>query len=279
MVSMNVIAVIVTHDPELDRFRLVLDRVSGQVGRVIIVDNDSRGKGVLRDLCGGFGNCDFVEVCFNSGVAHALRVGVNYASKYKPGWLLFLDDDTVPMGNAVGKVLGLINNLPRFVLDRVGAVLLSSADGDCGIGEVRYGVFSGTLVRADVAVRVCCRDDFFLDQADHDLYSRIRELGYLTLGINCRLVDHRLGTMRWSKILHRPINYEPPWRYYYIVRNSTRLLIEGRIDPAFYIRQLINWGVRILLADGPWRLIKPLGLGIIHAMLNELGYVESRVFT
>jgi hypothetical protein len=63
---MSIVTVIVIHDPELDRFRLVLDRVSGQVGRVIIVDDDSRGKGVLRDLCGGFGNCDFVEVGFNS---------------------------------------------------------------------------------------------------------------------------------------------------------------------------------------------------------------------
>jgi rhamnosyltransferase len=279
MVLMNVIAVIVSHDPELDRFRLVLDRVSGQVGRVIIVDNDSRGKGVLRGLCGGFGNCDFVEVGFNSGVAHALRVGVNYASKYRPDWLLFLDDDTVPMGNAVGRVLGLINNLPRFVLDRVGAVLMGSVDGDCGVGEVRYGVFSGTLVRADVAARVCCRDDFFLDQADFDMYSRIRELGYITLGINCRLVDHRLGTMRWTKILHKLVDYEPPWRYYYIIRNSTRLLIEGRMDFTFYRWQLISWGIRILFTDGPWRLIKPLGLGIIHAILNELGYIEPRTFT
>ncbi len=203
-------------------------------------------------MCGGFGNCDFVEVCFNSGVAHALRVGVNYASKYKPDWLLFLDDDTVLMDNAVDRVLGLINNLPRFVLDRVGAVLMGSVDSDCGIGEVMYGIFSGTLVKADVAARVCCKDDFFLDQADFDMYSRIRELGYLTLGINCRLVDHRLGTKRWSKILHKSIDYEPPWRYYYIVRNSTKLLIEGRMDTAFYIRQLIDYGVRILLADVFW---------------------------
>ena len=150
MVSMNVIAVIVTHDPELDRFELVLDRVSGQVDHIIIVDNDSRSKGVLRGLCGGVGNCDFVEVGFNSGVAHALRVGVNYASKYKPDWLLLLDDDTVPMNNAVGKVLGLISNLPRFILDRVGAVLMGSVNGDCGIGEVRYGVFSGTLIKGNV---------------------------------------------------------------------------------------------------------------------------------
>jgi len=115
---MSVIAIIVSHDPELDRFRLVLDQASKQVGRVVVVDNGSKTKDILRDLCNSVGNCDFVEVCFNSGVARALRVGVNYAIKYGPDWLLLLDDDTVLMSNAVGKVLGLINNLPRFVLDR-----------------------------------------------------------------------------------------------------------------------------------------------------------------
>jgi len=89
---------------------------------------------------------------------------------------------------------------------------MGSVDGDCGIGEVRYGIFSGTLIRADVAFRVCCRDDFFLDQADFDMYSRIRKPGYFTLSVNCKLVDHRLGTVRWSKILHKLIDYEPPWR-------------------------------------------------------------------
>jgi hypothetical protein len=63
---MGVVAVIVSHDPELDKFRLVLNRASRQVDHIIIVDNDSRSKGVLRDLCGGVGNCDFVEVGFNS---------------------------------------------------------------------------------------------------------------------------------------------------------------------------------------------------------------------
>jgi rhamnosyltransferase len=280
---MSVVAIIVTYNPELSRFKYVLNQASKQANHVIIVDNGSKTKDILKKLCNETNNCDFVEISFNSGVAHALRVGVNYASKCKPDWLLFLDDDTVLMSNAVGRALGLISNLPEFVLDRVGAVLMGSVDGDCGIGEVRYGIFSGTLIRADIAVRVCCRDGFFLDQADYDMYSRIRRHGYFTFSIDCRLVDHRLGMKRWvpiiSNIFHRSVDYEPPWRYYYIVRNSTRLLLEGRMDFTFYMRQLINWGIRILLADGPWKLIKPLGLGIIHAILNELGYVESKAIT
>jgi len=43
--------------------------------------------------------------------------------------------------------------------------------------------------------------------------------------------ESNTGVKRWvsiiSNILHRSINYEPPWRYYYIIRNSTRLLLEG----------------------------------------------------
>jgi len=191
-------------------------------------------------LYNGVGNCDFIEVCFNSGVAHALRVGVNYAIKYGPDWLLLLDDDTVAMSNAVGNVLGLINNLPRFVLDGVSAVLMGSVNGDCGVGEARYGIFSGTLIRADVAAGICCRGDFFLDQADFDMSSRIRELGYLTFGIKCKLIDHKLGTKRWVPMLRRYVPYEPPWRYYYIVRNSTKLIFEHKMDIVKYINQLLN---------------------------------------
>jgi rhamnosyltransferase len=196
---MNITAIIVTYNPELSRFRHVFNQASKQVNHVIIVDNGSKAKDILRKLCNEANNCHFVEIGFNSGVAHALRIGINYASRYGADWLLFLDDDTILTINAVVKALDLISNLPRFVLDRVGAMLLSSADGDCSISEVKYGIFSGTLIRADIAARVCCRDDFFLDQADHDMYSRIRELGYLTLSIDCRLIDHRLGTVRWSK--------------------------------------------------------------------------------
>jgi len=47
----------------------------------------------------------------------------------------------------------------------------------------------------------------------------------------------------------------------------------------FYTIQLINSSIRIFFADGPWALIKPLGLGIIHALLNKLGYVDPRFFT
>jgi rhamnosyltransferase len=113
-----------------------------------------------------------------------------------------------------------------------------------------------------------------MDQADFDMYSRIRELGYITLGIKCKLIDHKLGTRRWVPMLRRYVPYEPPWRYYYIVRNSTKLLLESKMDIVKYIHQLLYWGTGILLVDGSRKLIKSFGLGIIHALLDELGYID-----
>jgi rhamnosyltransferase len=79
-------------------------------------------------------------------------------------------------------------------------------------------------------------------------------------------------------MLRRYVAYEPPWRYYYIVRNSTKLLFEYKMDIITYIIQLLHWGKGILLVDGPRKLVKSFGLGIIHALLDELGCIDSKYF-
>jgi len=274
IIRSKVAALIVAHNPIYTAFALVLGSVARQVDRVIIVDNGSDNRSSLEDLCKKLSNCEFIEVGFNSGVAYALKVGVRHAAiKHHPEWLLFLDDDTVVLNDALNKAFNIVNSLPVNVKERVGAVLLSSFVGDCTVKETRYGIFSGTLIKTQVALETCCRDDFFLDQADFDMYSRIRELHYLALSINCKLVNHRLGQKRWIKILsnisRKPSGYEPPWRYYYIVRNSTKLLLENKLDFKTYIDQLRGWGIRIIFADGIKAFIESFGLGLIHALLNN----------
>ena len=275
----KVAALIVAHNPDYATFALVLGSVARQVDRVIIVDNGSDNRSSLEDLCKKLGNCEFIEVGFNSGVAHALKVGARHAAiKHHPEWLLLLDDDTVVLNDALNKAFNIINNLPVNVKGKVGAVLLSSFVGDCTVKETRYGIFSGTLIKTQVALDTCCRDDFFLDQADFDMYSRIRELHYLALSINCKLVNHRIGQKRWIPILHKVTDYEPPWRYYYMVRNSTRLLIENRMRFSYYASQMMQWGSIIILVNGIRAFIKAFGLGLAHALLGEFGYLDRKFF-
>ncbi len=280
----NVVAVIVSHDPDLARFRLVLNSLVGEVDGVIIVDNASRNINEIMKLCGQVPNCSVVRLQFNSGIAYALMKGVHYAmDNYNPEWLLFLDDDTILINNALHTVFKAYTSLPEKIRDRVGVLHLGATEGDCKLYESRYNGFSGTLIKSNIAIKVCCRSNFFLDQADIDLYIRVRELGYLALNLNCKLTRHKLGVKAWvpviSNIVKRYVSYEPPWRYYYIVRNSTILLKEGRLDSLFYVRQLLDWGgIRILLRDGPLKFLKPLGLGLLHGIMNYEGVIEPRIF-
>ncbi|MEZ0346403.1 MAG: hypothetical protein ABWK01_07620 [Infirmifilum sp.] len=92
-------------------------------------------------------------------------------------------------------------------------------------------------------LKACCRDDFFLDQADFNIYFEVRGLGYKTIKINCEMLIHGLGVRTWVPFFsHRRrelVEYEPPWRLYYIVKNSTVLLLEGKMDAFTYLMQLI----------------------------------------
>jgi len=48
---MSIITIIVTHNPDLHRFKLVLASVAEQVNCVVIVDNGSDSKDFIKDLC------------------------------------------------------------------------------------------------------------------------------------------------------------------------------------------------------------------------------------
>ena len=275
---MNVITIIVTYNPDLKRFSQGFSSALMETDHVIVVDYNSQNKDLIKALCSSATNCEFIEMFFNSGIAHALRVGINYARKYEAKWFLFLDDDTILLKGSMAKALEIVDKLPEIIKQRIGTILLGSEEGYCNIKEIRYGIFSGTLIKGELVSKVCCRDEFFLDSADHDMYSRVRELGYLTLTIYCKLVNHRLGKMMWipvaSSILRKPTYYEPPWRYYYIVRNSTKLLIEGRIDFLFYLHQITDWGIKIIFVDGFKKFLRSLGLGLIHAFLDKFSYLD-----
>jgi hypothetical protein len=48
---MGVIAMIVTHNPSLERFRVVLGLAIKQTNHVVIIDNNSRNRDEVEDLC------------------------------------------------------------------------------------------------------------------------------------------------------------------------------------------------------------------------------------
>ena len=133
--------------------------------------------------------------------------------------------------------------------------------------EINNIITSGNLVRAEVFINLQFREEFFMDQVDFDFDYEVRKLGYRIILADGYLIDHRLAT-RVGKLL-----YEPQFRMYYIIRNSTVLLIEGKIPITNYLWQIAYWSFSSILHDGIVRFSKIFIVGIIDGLSRKLGKV------
>jgi len=299
----RVVAVVVTYNPNLMLFEKCLASIREQVYKIIVVDNASKNIENIIALSRKNG-CDFIENGFNAGVPYALKRGVEYSLRYAPTWILFLDQDSVVNDNAVAKVLKLYDTVPNYLKARIGILALGQRgpSNPCKMREVIYHTFSGTLIKSNVAVIIPFRINFFLDQADFDLYSRVREYGFKTILVECKLMDHRIGVpinmpvlfelkKLFVKILNeinvssldnivnpgeisKFINYENPQRFYYIVRNSLILLRERRKDVIAFVIDILRNGLAVLYVDGFKKFLHSFILGLAHGLIREEGYLK-----
>jgi len=285
----NVVAVIWLFNPKIERFAKVLKSIIGQVDKIILVDNNSNNIEHIQYLCESLKrkiDITLLRLRFNSGV-HALNLGMKYAcEKFNPTWILLLDQDTVVYRNAVAKVLKVLARLNPYIIDRLGALRMSgkkwSNEGGLRLIEDRYGIFSGCLINARIIKHIRIREDFFLDQADFDFFDRIRNQGFLTIVcLGERLIDHQIGTPLSIRVRLPLIgvieSYEPAWRYYYIVRNSTVLLMEGKLDIVFYLRQLIIYAIPLCFHEGIITFLKTISLALAHGLGRKLGYLNPKM--
>jgi rhamnosyltransferase len=299
----RVVAVVVTYNPNLMLFEKCLASIREQVYKIIIVDNASKNVENIIALSRKY-RCDFIENGFNAGVPYALKRGVEYSLRYAPTWILFLDQDSVVYSGAVTKVLKLYDALPNHLKARIGILALGQRgpSNPCKMREVIYHTFSGTLIKASMAAIIPFRINFFLDQADFDLYSRVREYGFKTILVECKLMDHRIGApinipvlfklkKLFIKILNeihisnlgnivipdeisKFINYENPQRFYYIVRNSLILLREKRKDVIAFVIDILRSALAVLYVDGFKRFLHSFILGLAHGLIGKEGYLK-----
>ena len=278
------VAVIWAFNPDIELLRKVLQSVIKQVDYTVIVDNASRNFRHIKNVCKNLGGkITLIRLNRNYGV-RALNVGMAYAiKKFNPIYILLLDDDTIVHPDAISKVL---NDIERMsIYERLGTVRLSFDDSIEKEGKIKsdkLGIFSGCIIKTEIIKKgVKIREEFFLDQADYDFFERIRKQGFKTLVYGEKLVEHRPGISLGIPIklpfIKKLISiYEPPWRYYYIVRNSTILLFEGKIEISFWMKQLIFFIVPLIFVDGIRVALRALVIGLAHALLKRLGYLDPQ---
>ncbi|MEM4773006.1 MAG: hypothetical protein QW648_03290 [Nanoarchaeales archaeon] len=216
----------------------------------------------------------FIQIGYNSGV-HAIKVGINYTLLRGVKYILILYQDTIVTSKkAVPMALDLFKKISKDVT----VVHLESESKPYLFKESdHYIIFSGSIIRADIFKfhpSIKLREEFFLDQADFDLFWQIRRKRYKILSLGKKAIYHKLGKsfMKPFILPIKPKIYEPSWRYYYIVRNSTLLLIERKMSFKAYIKQILFFLIPLIFVEEFMNAFKTLRLGLLHAKLKIMNH-------
>ncbi len=288
----GVAAVVVSYEPDLETFLPSLAATAAQVDRVLVVDNGSSNQARLAVELARMPTVVAILQSDNLGIATALNAGVRrLAEDGRHAWLLTLDQDTVLHERAVETVLDAFAGLDAAVQRRCGVVALAypgdgsprsgvhrpgrrSRFGEVGGGfrERRLLITSGNLVRRQVAETVPYEDELFVDQVDTAFSLAVRARGWSLLEYATALMDHRVGQLVEAD--GKLWRYEPGQRLYYIVRNSTALLLRSQLPPGVYVTQTAGWARAYAHVNGMRalpRLAAITLLGVVDGVAHRMG--------
>ncbi len=244
----DVCAVVVSYNPDPDILYRLVEELDRQVGTVVVVDNGSREADRLRGICSS--RAIFLELGDNRGIAAAHNAGIAHARQQNAGYVLLMDQDSIPAEDMVDQLVQAISRL-NDEQRRVSAV------GACYFGShidnesffVRFGwikfqraycsecppgkpipadflISSGSLIPLSVLDDVGDMDEgLFIDHVDTDWFLRASAAGYNAFGVCEALMQHGLGerTLRIWLGRMRNVPQHQSFRYYYIFRNSILL--------------------------------------------------------
>lgn len=193
---MNVMAGIVTYNPNLSRLVENLSSLKGQVTKVIVVDNHSENLNDIVDLLEAFPEVTFVRHDKNLGIAVALNRAMSWASARGGDWALLLDQDSVCTP-------GMVSELSRLVSPEVAIVAPAIFDRNISeipksnseASEVNFCITSGGIYSVTKWAEVGGYDEtMFMDFVDFDFCLRLRVAGFQIRRNPAAILVHEIGS-------------------------------------------------------------------------------------
>ena len=271
----NVFAVIVTRDPD-SGLRARFNSFAEHIDQVLVVDNRSQNAGMdaVDDFLNSLRNVAFLRNAENIGIAAALNQGCRFAIERGASWVLAFDQDSIPDRNFVSRVASEWRTLSAC--ERIGLIgvnfespggktLLSPGSG---MVDARVVITSGSLLNLAAWQQVGpFREDFFIDEVDHEYAIRLRRNGWQVKVTRQILMAHAMGSPSgprlagWQPLL----SHHSALRRYYMARNRVLLAREHiGFEPRFVVSQL----ARSLRESATVLLFEPQKTAKLSAMLR-----------
>ena len=251
----SVCAIIITYNPEVEKFYNVIKSISHNNQAIVIVDNGSKLQNIIQDIAKNH-NAAFIPLPENEGIAYAQNVGITYALKNNFHYVFLMDQDTIIPQNGIPSLLKTYSDL-EHAGEQIGSIgyayknthsqqlsqiwrchgtRLKKETIDLRqnkIFEVDFTIASGSLIAAKTFQKVGLMDaDLFIDLVDVEWGLRAQALGCKNFQSFEKIMEHSLGS-RSKKIFHEPRTIHPPIRNYYIIRNSIVVARMGHINKAW----------------------------------------------
>lgn len=283
--AVNVCAVVVVYFPDEGlegRLRAVL----AQVARLVLVDNTPDAVTPLEPRVAFLGDrVHCITNGANRGVATALNQGLGYALEQGFPWLLTLDQDSCVRSD----MMAVLTRACQFgqpqpavigsnYIDPVNQRLKISVENDVSGVEQKTVITSGSLVDVAVAREIGgFRDDYFIDQLDHEFCLRMRAQGYRVVISGPPAMVHSVGLPGGAQVpLLGTLPNHGPVRKYYIARNSLVTVAQyWRREPGWCARRLVRLFLGLagmaVLEDRRWLKVQAFFWGLWDALHGRMG--------
>lgn len=272
--SSSICVVVVAFYPD-PGFEGRLHEILGQVGGMVVIDNTpsaGRNRTIMMT------NDDSKQLCViqneaNLGLGAALNQGLEHALRSGFEWILTLDQDTTCQRDMVQTLIqAYLGCYPRPAV--IGANYFDPVNNNRTkvpvistetFLERKTVITSGCLVDAAFARAIGgFREDYFIDQLDHEFCLRARSRGGLVVISRKPGMMHSVGGPDGSRvpIIGLVLPEHPPLRKYYIARNTVVLVSDYfSREPAWCLLRI----TRLLLGAVSMTLLEKNGLLKLHA--------------
>lgn len=287
----RVCAVIVTHFPPAP-LDASLAALRSQVSELAIIDNGSPALKVveLRASAAAAG-ATFLALGTNTGIAHALNMGLELAQQRDCTWLATFDQDSLAAPGMIAAMLRAARSYP--LSDRVAVITPVHVERESGVSlaervaelegqnwrVLKTAMTSGNLVDvAKVSALQGFEEDLFIDYVDHELCLRLRRHGYHVLEASQARLLHSLGSMSAHRLGWRSLQVtnHATTRRYYISRNRLILWRRYALTESSWVRRDIRSFagdlIRITLYESqPLAKLCMIGRGVWDAIRGVRG--------
>lgn len=285
MKKSEVLAVVVCYNGQ-DEILATVAALINQVGHVHIVDNASSYKTLtILEKLEKQNNISVTYLKVNSGIGHALNIGVYTAQKMGFEWLLTMDQDSILSENLIDEYCTSIEKNKNLTCLTPTVCVFKNANtfntSKNNQNTVSYAITSGNLVKLSVFNEIgLYNEKLFIDCVDFDFSLRLRIKGFTINLVPNAKIYHQLGEQHnVPKLFARFYTSHSPLRRYYMYRNWGFMCEKYFLKfPGFITKSSIIHVILLFLIPfydkNPIKSLANVGRGFKDYFKNQFGPIK-----